>query len=191
MPPPRPGPYQQPPAPPAQQPVPYQQPPGPYQQPPNPPPPDPYQQRPGPYEQAPDAYQEPPGRYDQQSDPYERRPDPYEPSPSRRREDSGRSYQEQRDRREDRANTLANVIHVLTGVIVTVFVLHIVFVLFSANQGSGIVSFVYQVAKVLVLGFGDVFTPGDATIGLVLNYGLAAVVYLVLGRLIAGALRRR
>ena len=72
-----------------------------------------------------------------------------------------------------------------------IFVLHIVFVLFGANQGSGFVSFVYSTAKVFVLGFGDVFTPGDATIGLVLNYGLAAAVYLVVGKLVAGALRGR
>lgn len=73
----------------------------------------------------------------------------------------------------------------------TIFVLHIVFSVFGANQDSGIVTFVYEAAKVLVLGFGDVFTPGDATLGLVLNYGLAAVVYFVVGRLLAGALRRR
>lgn len=78
----------------------------------------------------------------------------------------------------------------VAGLIATIFVLHIVFTLFGANESSGIVSFVYQVAKVLVLGFGDVFTPDDATLGLVLNYGLAAIVYLVIGRLIARALRR-
>jgi hypothetical protein len=43
---------------------------------------------------------------------------------------------------------------------------------------------------VFVLGFGDVFTPNDAKIGLVLNYGLAALMYLVIGKLIARALRR-
>jgi len=41
-----------------------------------------------------------------------------------------------------------------------------------------------------VLGLGDVFTPEDATIGVVLNYGLAALIYLVAGRIIAKALKR-
>ena len=55
---------------------------------------------------------------------------------------------------------------------------------------NSFVQFVYVLAKVFVLGFGDVFTPNDAKIGLVLNYGLAALMYLVIGKLIARALRR-
>lgn len=145
--------------------------------------PDPYRQPPGPYQRPPEPYQQPPESYEQSPEPPERQP--------RSREQSSRSYQEQRERREDRANILANIVHVATGLIATIFVLHIVFTLFGANEDSGVVSFVYQVAKVLVLGFGDVFTPDDATLGLVLNYGLAAIVYLVLGRLVARALGRR
>jgi hypothetical protein len=38
--------------------------------------------------------------------------------------------------------------------------------------------------------FGDVFTPDDAKIGLVLNYGLAAIIYLAIGQFIAKMLRR-
>ena len=100
-------------------------------------------------------------------------------------------YQRKRDRRSDRINILANLIYVATGLITTAFVLHIVFTLFGANASSGFVSFVYQTSKVFVFGFGDVFQPGDATFGLVLNYGLAAVVYWVVGRLIARTLKRR
>ncbi|GAB3299653.1 hypothetical protein GCM10027563_44000 [Parasphingorhabdus pacifica] len=137
-------------------------------------------------------------RYDYESDPYDFEPEP----PPRRRPGRGAdgheseqrrpglSYEEKRARREDRARTIATVVQLFTGLIATVFVLHIVFVIAGANQGSGIVSFVYGTAKVFVLGFGDVFTPGDATMGLVLNYGLAAIVYLVLGKVVAGALRR-
>lgn len=93
-------------------------------------------------------------------------------------------------RREGGADTVANIIRVVTGVVVTVFVLHILFVVFDANQGNEFVSFVYGLAQVLVLGLGDVFTPDDALLGVVLNYGLAALVYLVVGRLIIKALRR-
>lgn len=136
-----------------------------------------------------DAYDAEP--YDPPRRPPRREPEPpREPEPSRFGGRSERSYEEQRARREDRARTLATVIQLFTGLIATVFVLHIVFVLAGANQSSGIVSFVYSTAKIFVFGFGDVFTPGDATFGLVLNYGLAAIVYLVLGRVVAGALRR-
>ena len=92
--------------------------------------------------------------------------------------------------RNDGADSVANIIHVVTSVIATVFVLHILFVVFDANQGNEFVSFVYGLAQVLVLGLGDVFTPDDALLGVVLNYGLAALIYLVIGRLIVKSIRR-
>ncbi|TYC20826.1 hypothetical protein FXF52_29275 [Micromonospora sp. MP36] len=78
----------------------------------------------------------------------------------------------------------------MTSGVAFIFALHIFFSLAKANQSNGFVEFVYVLAKVFVLGFGDVFTPNDAKVGLVLNYGLAALVYLVVGRLIARALRQ-
>jgi hypothetical protein len=93
-------------------------------------------------------------------------------------------------RNDSRSNTVANVVRLVVGLVVTIFVLHILFVVLSANEGNSIVSLVYGLAKTLVLGFGDVFTPHDALVGVVLNYGLAAVVYLVIGELVVKALRR-
>ncbi|MFE9657860.1 hypothetical protein [Micromonospora sp. NPDC006431] len=78
----------------------------------------------------------------------------------------------------------------VTGGVAFIFALHIFFSLAQANQSNGVVQFVYVLAKVFVLGFGDVFTPNDAKIGLVLNYGLAALAYLVVGRLVARTLRQ-
>jgi hypothetical protein len=75
-------------------------------------------------------------------------------------------------------------------VVAVIFGLHVLFSLADANQGNGFVQFVYDLARVLVLGFGDVFTPDDAKIGLVLNYGLAAIIYLAIGQFIAKMLRR-
>lgn len=101
-------------------------------------------------------------------------------------------YYEGREHHHDNgADTVANIVRVVTGVITTAFVLHILFVVFDANQGNEFVSFVYGLAQVLVLGLGDVFTPDDAVLGVVLNYGLAALVYLVIGQLVIKALRRR
>lgn len=102
-----------------------------------------------------------------------------------------RSRDERRDRGHAGANTIANIVDVLTSLIVLNFVLHILFVVFDANQGNEFVSFVYTLAKTLVLGLGDLFTPDEAVLGVVLNYGVAALIYLVIGRLIARALRRR
>ncbi len=92
--------------------------------------------------------------------------------------------------RGDGANTLARVVHVVTGTIAAIFVLHILFVVLGANQGNEFVSLVYTLAKTFVLGLGDIFTPDDETLGVVLNYSIAALIYLVVGRLIAKALAR-
>lgn len=118
--------------------------------------------------------QPPPPDYYEQGDPY-RQPPP--------------SYRSRRG--DDGANTVIAVVRVITGITTAIFVMHILFVLLEANQGNGFVSFIYSLAKGLVLGLGDVFTPDDAKIGVVLNYGFAAVLYLVIGQLIIKALRRR
>ncbi|MBA8827445.1 hypothetical protein FHX42_004841 [Saccharopolyspora lacisalsi] len=96
-----------------------------------------------------------------------------------------------RGSRGDGANTVANIIRSAVGVVVTVFALHVLFVVFDANQGNEFVSVVYALAQTLVLGLGDVFTPEGAVLGVVLNYGLAALIYLVVGQLIIKALRSR
>jgi hypothetical protein len=96
---------------------------------------------------------------------------------------------QQRDQ-TDTATVVARVVVGVTGSVAFIFALHVLFSLANANQNNSFVQFVYVLAKVFVLGFGDVFTPNDAKIGLVLNYGLAALMYLVIGKLIARALRR-
>lgn len=93
-------------------------------------------------------------------------------------------------RYRDTATIVARVVVSITFAVAFVFALHIFFALANANEGNGIVQFVYLLSKILVLGFGDIFTPDDATIGLVLNYGFAAIAYLVIGQLIARAIRR-
>ena len=146
-----------------------------------------------PYEQDPDPYQHArrPVQYQPPAEPYEPEPSSrdYPSQAYRQPEESPLEYQRERDRRADRTNIIANTIRVATALIALVFVLHIVFTLFGANPSSGIVAFVYGTARIFVFGFGDVFTPGDATIGLIVNYGLAAIVYLVVGRLIYRTLR--
>lgn len=100
-------------------------------------------------------------------------------------------YPPERRRRDDGSEAVIRVIRVVVGVVVTVFLLHVLFVVFDANQGNGFVELVYTLAKTFVLGLGDVFTPKDEVLGVALNYGLAALVYAVLGQLIIKAIRRR
>ena len=100
------------------------------------------------------------------------------------------SHSEYRREGRNGAETLANIIRVIVGLVITVFALHVLFVILDANQHNGFVRTVYMLAKAFVLGLGDVFTPGDALLGVVMNYGLAALVYAVIGHLVIRALRR-
>ncbi|NIJ13808.1 hypothetical protein FHU38_004152 [Saccharomonospora amisosensis] len=123
-------------------------------------------------------------------DPY-RQPEQYQPyaagPPPQQRADY--EYAE-RLRSERRANNIAHLVQGVTGLIVAIFAAHVLFVVLDANQANGFVATVYMLAKTLVLGLGDVFTPDDAVVGVVMNYGLAALIYLVVSQLICKALRR-
>lgn len=143
-------------------------------------------QQPGPYQQ------QPPGQYPQQPGPYQQPPGQYPQQPGMPPHQGGHHDEYARDRRrDDNADTIARIIRVVVGVVVTIFALHVLFVVFDANQGNGFVSFVYTLAQTFVLGLGDVFTPDDELLGVVLNYALAALVWAVGGRLIIKAIRRR
>lgn len=131
-----------------------------------------------------DRYRDRESRDRYRDEPYE---SPREPEPPPRRRD----YADREPRfHGPSADSIGRAVQVFSGLISLAFVLHIIFVVAGANHESGFVAFVYSVAKFFVFGLGDVFTPGDPTIGVVLNYGLAALVYLALGRIIARALRR-
>jgi hypothetical protein len=154
--------------------------------------PDVYAEQSDPFPDS-DAYAAPAPDPARGREPDRHRDDPYD---ERYRErdrdrDDGRRYGDRGDRfRGPSADTIGRTIQVLTALISLAFVLHVVFVIARANQSNGFVAFTYGTAKFFVLGLGDVFTPNDATIGVILNYGLAAVIYLVAGRIIARALKR-
>lgn len=78
----------------------------------------------------------------------------------------------------------------IVAVVIAIFTLHVVFVVLDANQHNGFVQTVYMLAKTFVLGLGDVFTPDDALLGVIMNYGLAALVYALAGHLLIKALNR-
>lgn len=101
-----------------------------------------------------------------------------------------------RDRRyNDGADTAIAVIRVLAVAIVAIFVLRVLLVVLGANESNAFVSFDHVLARTLVFGMGDVFTPHDAVLGIVLNYGFAALVYaliyVVIAKLVMKTLRRR
>jgi hypothetical protein len=85
----------------------------------------------------------------------------------------------------------ANIISGIGAVIAVIIVAHVLFVLFGANAGNTLVTFVREWASVLALWFHDLFNTGNATMNLIVNYGLAIVFWLVVTGFIARLVARR
>ena len=85
---------------------------------------------------------------------------------------------------------LATVVSAVTTVIVLILAVHIVFVAFEANTGNDLVRWFGDRATDLSWQFRDVFQPDDPKVAVAVNYGLAALVYLVAGRVLVGLIRR-
>jgi hypothetical protein len=86
---------------------------------------------------------------------------------------------------------VARVVHLIVSVVVLVIVAGIVLVLLKANATNTIVSDVHDAARWLVGPFDGIFSFHSARVALAVNWGVAAVVYLIVGGLIARLLSAR
>ena len=89
-----------------------------------------------------------------------------------------------------RYSGLGAVIMLIVGVIVVILVLHIVLVLLGANSGNTLVSTDADWSRHLAAWFDGLFNTSSGKWNVVLDYGIAAIVYLVVGRLLAGLTER-
>ena len=87
--------------------------------------------------------------------------------------------------------TLARAVRLIVSIIVLIIVAGIVLVLLKANPTSTIVSDVHDAAHWLAGPFNGLFSFHNARVALAVNWGLAAVVYLIVGGLIARLLSSR
>ena len=87
------------------------------------------------------------------------------------------------------ADVAVRVLQVAIGLVVTVLVLRALFALGGANHHNDFVRWVHSAGKVLSLGLGDVF-PGKGAAKIAVNSGFVAMLYLVVGSLVARLLRR-
>ena len=85
---------------------------------------------------------------------------------------------------------LATVIDIVVGLVTALIVLGIVLFVLGANEDNAVVGAVYDAAKFLVGPFDDVFERDDEKEAVAINWGIAVVVYFVVGRVITGLLRR-
>jgi hypothetical protein len=88
------------------------------------------------------------------------------------------------------AGVLSTIVSVLTTAVVAVLAVHILFVVFEANTANEIVGTIADWADDLAWNFRDVFEPAEAKARIAVNYGLAALVYLILGRIVVNLIRR-
>lgn len=85
---------------------------------------------------------------------------------------------------------VARAVKALTSVLAAILVVHILLTLGSANPANPITVFVAGAADGLTLGIGDLFVPASPTLALVLNYGVPAVLWLIIGSIVARLLLR-
>jgi hypothetical protein len=85
---------------------------------------------------------------------------------------------------------IARIVSLITAIVVGIIVIGIVLVLLDANKSNDIVKALLDAAEFLVGPFKDVFKPDGAKAKVAVNYGLAAVIYAIVGGLIAKLLRR-
>jgi hypothetical protein len=85
---------------------------------------------------------------------------------------------------------VARIVMWVATVLAAVIALGILFVILDANSSNTIVSHVHDWAKSLAGPFDGMFNIKNPKTELAVNWGLAAIVYLVVGTLIASLLRR-
>ena len=86
---------------------------------------------------------------------------------------------------------LARVVSLIVAIVVLLIVAGIVLVLLKANATNTIVSDVHDGARWLAGPFDGIFSFHSARVALAVNWGIAAVVYLVVGGLIGRLLSSR
>ncbi|WP_236790685.1 hypothetical protein [Amycolatopsis sp. GM8] len=71
-----------------------------------------------------------------------------------------------------------------------ILVLHVIFTIGSANPDNGIVSWIRGWADTLSIGFKDLFEPSDEKLRVLVNYGIAALFWLIVPGIAARLIRR-
>jgi len=85
---------------------------------------------------------------------------------------------------------LATLVRIVFLVIVAFLVIHILLSVFGANPTNSFAMFIRTGADMLSLGLTNLFTPGDPKAAVAINYGIAAVIWLVIMSIVLGLIRR-
>ncbi|HEX6352385.1 hypothetical protein [Actinophytocola sp.] len=93
-------------------------------------------------------------------------------------------------RRRRVVGIVCTVVNVICAVFAVVLALHIVLVIGSANQGNGFAAFINDWSSAVSLGLRDLFVPANEGVRTLLNDGLAALLWLLIGAVLTYVIRR-
>jgi hypothetical protein len=85
---------------------------------------------------------------------------------------------------------VATVVRWIGLVFALVLVVHVLLTVGRANPDNGITQFFATTADPLALAFKSLFTPENAQLRVLVNYGLAAVFWLVVSGILSRLIRR-
>jgi hypothetical protein len=85
---------------------------------------------------------------------------------------------------------LARLIDIVVAVVAVIIAVGVLLVVLAANPSNDIVKLIHDAARWLVGPFKDFFSLDDPKLQVAVNWGLALVVYVVVGRTVASLLRR-
>lgn len=85
---------------------------------------------------------------------------------------------------------LAGVVRWVGLLVVVILVVRVLLTVGDANPHNGITSFFTTWSDFFAWGFKDLFTPDDAKLRVLVNYGLAAICWLIVSSILARILRR-
>ena len=85
---------------------------------------------------------------------------------------------------------IARIIRTIAGLIAALIVVAILLRVLGANAGNSIVKDIHDAAKFFVGPFDGMFSVKDAKLALAVNWGIAALVYAVVGGIIASFIAR-
>ena len=85
---------------------------------------------------------------------------------------------------------VARLITAVAAVVAAIIVLAIVLRLLNANPSNGIVDAIHQAGSWLSSPFHGLFSPHNGDVRMAVNWGIAALVYLIVARVIARLVAR-
>lgn len=84
----------------------------------------------------------------------------------------------------------ASFLRLIGLIIVAILVIHILLTAFGANAANPFATFIRDGANMLSLGLVDLFTQLPPKLATAVNYGIAAVAWLVITAIVVGIVRR-